>query len=161
MTLVGYDQLRARFAAISGPMATSELMTQLGTAAVGEQKLLEAPHRKTGITGASIHVGAVSASSVETIVGGAGRYLELGTPPHEITPKARKALAWAQGEAGGAFRRLSGATRVGVGRANIVFARRVHHPGTAPAPFMVPGAEAAVQKAGLLDRIVERWNRAA
>lgn len=163
VTITGYDALRARFAAISGPVATVELMKQLGGAAVREQAKLEAPHRKTGITGASIRLGAVTASSVVTQVGGAGSFLEFGTRPHEITPKAAKALAWASGPAGGQFRRLSGATRKGVGAANMTFAKRVHHPGTTASPFMVPGAQTAIAKSGasIGAEIVKRWDEAA
>jgi hypothetical protein len=162
VTVIGYSQLQARFAAISGPVATVGLMKALGVAAVREQKLLEAKHRKTGITGASIRLGTVTASSVVTEVGGAGAFLEFGTRPHEITPKAAKALAWASGPAGGPFRRLSGAPRKGTSSSNMTFAKRVHHPGTSPSPFMVPGAEAAISKSGasIGTAIVQRWDAA-
>lgn len=155
VTITGYSQLQARFAAISGPVATVELMKQLGVAAIREQKLLEAPHRKTGITGASIQLGAVTASSALTRVGGAGEYLEFGTRPHIITPKVAKVLAW------GGPRRLSGALRKGAKATN--FAMLVHHPGTKPYPFMVPGAQAAISKSGasIGTAIVQRWNGAA
>ena len=155
VTITGYSQLQARFAAISGPVATVELMKTLGVAAIREQKLLEAPHRKTGITGASIRLGAVTASSVVTEVGGAGPFLEFGTKPHLITPKVARVLAW------GGPRRLSGALRKGARATN--FAMYVHHPGTKPSPFMVPGAKAAISKSGATigTAIVNRWNGAA
>jgi hypothetical protein len=41
-----------------------------------------------------------------------------------------------------------------------VFAREVHHPGTRPHPFLVPGARAALTKVGLT-AIVDEWNKAA
>lgn len=155
VTITGYSQLQARFAAISGPIATTQLMKQLGTAAVREQKLLEARHRKTGVTGASIRVGTTTPSSVITEVGGAGVFLEFGTRPHIITPKVAKVLAW------GGPRRLSGALVKGGQATN--FATVVHHPGTRPSPFMVPGAEAAIAKSGasIGSAIVQRWDAAA
>lgn len=174
VTIRGYAQLQARFAAISGPVATTQLMKQLGAAAIREQKLLERPHRKTGITGASIRLGPVTASSVVTEVGGAGTYLEFGTRPHEITPNAKKALAFAsQGLVNERFGtqanifRLSGALRVGAmrkfGNAAFVVVKSVHHPGTKASPFMVPGAQAAIQKSGATvgAEIVKRWDAAA
>jgi hypothetical protein len=154
VTIIGYTQLQARFAAISGPVATVELMRQLGGAAIREQALLEAPHRKTGITGASIRLGTVTASSALTEVGGAGEFLEFGTRPHTITPKVAKVLAW------GGPRTLSGRLRKGGQATN--FATIVHHPGTKPSPFMVPGAKAAIAKSGasIGTAIVQRWDAA-
>lgn len=158
--LTGYTQLQARIHAISSPETQAVFMKMLGTAAISEQRLLFRRHRKTGITGATIRLVEVTSTTALTTVGGAGIYVELGTRPHLITPNAAKALAWANGPAGGAFRRLSGATRKGVSAANMTFAKSVHHPGTKPSPFMLPGAELAVQKAGL-EPLVGAWNSAA
>jgi hypothetical protein len=47
------------------------------------------------------------------------------------------------------------------GRNGITFAKRVHHPGTRAQPFMLPGAERAVETVLLRERIVGNWNRAA
>ena len=116
-----------------------------------EQKLLV--HRKTGNTGRSIHLAEVTASSATTEAGGAAEYLEFGTRPHTITPNARKALRFAASPGGA---RLTGSPRTG---AAVVFAKVVHHPGTKPYPFMLPGAVAAVQAAGL-EPIVNAWNAA-
>lgn len=163
MTLQGYDSLQRRFAALQGSVGDPQLMTLLGLAAVREQKLLEAKHRRTGNTGRTIRLAEVTADTAKTVVGGAGVYLERGTRPHVIVPRKATVLAWAKGEAGGQFRRLSGRTRSGVARANMIFARRVHHPGTKADPFMVPGAQKALLGAGLAvgKAIVELWNKAA
>lgn len=148
--LLGVTALQRRLAAISGPGAMTRYMRLIGTAANREQKLLV--HRKTGNTGRSIHLGAVTANSVETVAGGAAIFLEHGTKPHTITPNAAKALRFAA--PGGA--RLSGSPRKGAG---VIFATIVHHPGTRPYPFMLPGAQNAVANAGL-DPIIEEWNAA-
>jgi len=150
VVILGETALQRRLAAISGPNAMTQIMRLIGTAAVREQKLLV--HRKTGNTGRSIHVASATATKVVTEAGGAAVYLEKGTRPHTITPKAAKALRFAASPAGA---RLSGAPRKG---AAVVFARVVHHPGTKPYPFMVPGAVAGVQAAGI-DPIVEAWNK--
>lgn len=160
MSLEGYESLMRRFAAIEHGVATPALMTALGTAAVAEQKTLFRPHTKTGTTSRSIRIGAVTPSSVETRVGFGGPFVERGTRAHVITPRAAKALAWAAGGAGGQFRRLSGNTRKGVGRGDVTFARRVHHPGTTADPFMVPGAKRALEGAGIAKYIVELWDHA-
>ncbi len=149
--LLGVTALQRRLAAISGPNALPQIMRLIGTAAVREQKLLV--HRKTGNTGRSIHLVSATAQKAVTEAGGAAAYLEFGTKPHTITPRAAKALRFAA-SAGGA--RLSGSPRSG---AAVVFAKVVHHPGTKPYPFMVPGAVAAVQQAGV-DPIIELWDKA-
>jgi hypothetical protein len=150
--VTGYSALQARLHAI-GSQGSSSFMRLLGKAAVAEQKFLV--HRKTGNLGRTIHVGAVTPTSVETIASANyAAFVELGTRPHTITPRAKKALRWAASPAG---RRLTGTPRKG---AAVVFAKRVHHPGTKPYPFMIPGAKAAVNKTGL-QAIVDAWNGAA
>jgi len=147
--LLGVTALQRRLAAISGPNAMQRWHQVIGNAAVREQKLLV--HRKTGNTGRSIHLASATAQAATTDAGGAAVYLEFGTRPHTITPKAAKALRFAASPGGA---RLSGSPRVG---ASVVFARVVHHPGTKPYPFMLPGAVAAVQAAGI-DPIIDEWN---
>lgn len=158
--LQGYEQLRRRLVAISGAQGSSQVMRMLGLAAVREQKLLV--HRKTGTTGRTIRVGTVTPTSVTTIAGGAAAFLEDGTRPHLITPKAAMALRFA---APGVGVTLAGRVRTGearrLGKGAFVFAKVVHHPGTRPYPFLLPGAKLAVQKSGLTDAIVERWNQAS
>lgn len=148
----GLPQLQARMRAITPQK--SGLMQKLAFATVAEAKRLVP--RKTGNLGRSIHV--VSFSATEARVEASAKYavfVERGTKAHEITPKARKALRFAATAAG---RRLTGTPRKG---ADVVFAKRVHHPGTKPQPFMLPGAQKAIQKAGLASQIVKDWNAAA
>jgi hypothetical protein len=152
IVLLGETTLQRRLAAIGGPSAIDRYMTAIGLAAVREQKLLV--HRKTGNTGRTIRlIQPVTGGTAVTVAGGAGVYLEYGTRPHTITPRAAKALRFA---ASGGGARLSGAPRVG---AAVVFAKVVHHPGTKPYPFALPGAVAAVQASGN-DPIVKSWNEA-
>lgn len=150
----GSRELNARLTAISSPAFGRKLMGMLGLAAVREQKLLV--HRKTGVTGRSIHVGSVTDHSVTTEAAAAARWLEFGTKAHLIKPKHGKMLRWA---ANASDRRLTGTPKAGT--SDFIFARVVHHPGTKPYPFMLPGARIALQKAGLLDSIVTSWNNAA
>ena len=118
-----------------------------------EQKLRQLPHQKTGTTSRSIHVSSVTSSSVTTQAAAAARWLEFGTKAHIIRPKVAKVLAW------GGPRRLTGSLRKGASATN--FATIVHHPGSRPYPFMIPGAKLAISKAGLADMVVKAWNGAA
>jgi len=149
-TIVGLSALERRIAAVSNPKGVMKL---LGQATVREAKLLV--HRKTGNLGRSIRIGAQTERSV-TVIAGANyaSFVEYGTRPHEITPRAAKALRFAVG----GNRRLSGSPRSG---APVVFARRVHHPGTKPYPFLVPAAKRAISSSGLRDVIIDDWNMAA
>ena len=152
--VIGAQALERRLAAISGGTLGVNVMRSLGLSTVREAKLLV--HRKTGNLGRSIHVSSTTPTTA-TVVASA-RYaadVEFGTRAHTITPRAAKALRWAASASG---RRLSGAPRVG---AAVIFAKRVHHPGTKPYPFLVPGAKAAVAKSGLRDAVVKLWNEAA
>jgi hypothetical protein len=147
----GIPQLRARIEAIT---PNAGLLRKVALLAVREQKLL-AP-RKTGNLARTIHLGAVTPTRAETIASADyAAYVEQGTRPHEIRPRNRKALRWA---ADGASARLSGTPRSG-GR--VRFAKRVMHPGTRAQPFMVPGAQKAVEGAGLKAAVVKEWNDAA
>ena len=147
----GIPQLRARIEAIT---PDEKLLRTIALSAVREQKLL-AP-RKTGNLARTIHIGAVTPTRAETIASADyAAYVERGTRPHEIRPRNRKALRWA---ASSGDSRLTGSPRTG-GR--VRFAKRVQHPGTRAQPFMVPGAQKAVQGAGLKATVVEAWNDAA
>lgn len=151
----GLPELERRFAAISQGKGSRKLMGQLGLLAVAEQKRLVA--RKTGNTARTIRLGRVTDDSVETKVGKVGLYLEHGTKAHDIVPRTKRALRWPTGGT-----RLSGRATVASARAGaFAFARRVRHPGTKAQPFMKPGAENAIRKAGLRDLIVAAWDRAA
>ena len=152
--IIGLGALDRRLNAISPLKGGSALMKKLAASTIREEKLLVP--RKTGNLGRSIHVQSVTAESA-TIIAAANyaAFVEYGTKPHEITPNAKKALRFAASAAG---RRLSGSPRKG---ANVVFAKVVHHPGTKPHPYMVPGAKLAVSRAGLVEEIIKEWNGAA
>ena len=132
-------------------------MKMLGAAVVREEKLLV--HRKTGTTARSIHVASTTATSVTVEAGFAAPFLEYGTKPHEITPNAKRALRWATSSSKG-FRLSGRPSSAKGGQVGYAFATVVHHPGTKPAPFMLPGAKVAVEKSGA-DSIIEAWNGAA
>lgn len=149
----GMNDLQKRLRAIGSPRATERMMQMIGLAAVANAKVAVA--RKTGNLGRSIHTEKLTATSVNVVASAkyAG-YVEHGTRPHEITPNAKKALRFAASPGG---RRLTGAPRVG---ASVVFAKRVHHPGTRAQPYLIPGAKKAIADAGA-DVIVTEWNGAA
>ena len=123
-------------------------VAQLST--IREAKLLV--HRKTGHLGRSIVPGALTAThaQVEARTPYAAT-VEFGSKPHIIRPVKAKALAW------GGVRRLSGTLAKGSSPTH--FARLVHHPGTKPYPYLIPGAKKAV--ADMKDVIVALWNKAA
>ncbi len=149
MSVQGADALQRRLTALQH----TPLLKTLGLSTVREAKLLV--HRKTGNLGRSIHVKSQTDTHVvvEASANYAG-YVERGTRAHEITPRAAKALRFAASASG---RRLSGSPRVG---AAVVFAKRVHHPGTKPYPFLIPGAKRAVEKSGLSNIVIDTWNQA-
>lgn len=82
--------------------------------------------------------------------------VELGTKPHVILPKNKKALAFQLGGKLGRGTRRRGRTGMIGGGAKIVVAK-VNHPGTRPHPFMLPAAEALVRQA---PRLLQRLARA-
>ncbi len=159
MSVEGIPALERRFAAISGPTANKRLLGQLGLLAVANAKSILYPaHRKTGNLGRTIRLGTVTASEATILAGGKGgvgyaRIVELGSRPHIIRPRNKKALAW------GGRRRLSGSLRTGSKATN--FATFVNHPGTKPVAYLRGGAERAIRQAGLKDKIVSAWNSAA
>jgi hypothetical protein len=165
-TIQGYTQLQARIAALKGPELGKAIMGSLAAAAVREQKLLlyQEVTRRTGHSGQNVILGTVTATSAQTIARSTAAYIETGTRPHEIRPRNKKALFFSPSGAGtrltgsvkSAFRG-SAAARAKVGA---VFAMVVHHPGTKPHNFMVQGAQQAISKAGLADRVVAVWNGA-
>lgn len=137
VSIAGIPGLQRRLKAISD---FSDDMRELGLIAVGEEKRLAAV--KTGNMRRQIHIGKITAKSVETVAG--ANYsgaVEFGTRPHEIRPRNKKALRFK-------------------GRGGITFAKRIHHPGTRAQPFMVPGAERAIERYRF-SRVIDRWNRAA
>ena len=157
-SIVGMTALQHRLAAVGNPSLTQNLMRRLATASMGEAKLLVP--KKTGNLARSIHVGTVTPTTGQVVASANyAAYVEHGTGPHEITPNARKALRWAQKGAG---LRLSGNPTKATQRAGaFVFAKKVHHPGTHEHPYLLPGAKAAVTKAGLAEQVITAWNEAA
>lgn len=155
--VTGIPQLQARLAAVGKVGPT--IMQRLAIATVANAKRNTAPNRKTGNLERSI--GVVSATPARVLIVAGARYagyVELGTRGGTIiTPRARLALAWAPGPAGGAFQRLSGSPRSGVGRANMIFAKRVRRGATRPFPFLRPGALQAIEQLGLAQQIRAAW----
>ena len=142
-------QLQARLKAIG---ETQPAMRALQLSTIHEAQALV--HRKTGNLQRNIVPGPVSAE--HAVIEARAPYaaaVELGAKPHIIKPKNAKVLAW------GGERRLSGKLKSGSKPTH--FAKLVHHPGNKPFPYLVPGAKAALKKAGLLAAIVEKWNQAA
>lgn len=155
-TIKGLDAYFRRINAVTGPTTRHQLLGLLGLTGVAEAKKLV--HRRTGNLGRTIRLGPIGNDSVEILAGGTttvgyAAWVEFGTRPHDIVPKRAKALAW------GGKRTLSG--RLASGSKPTMFARRVHHPGTRAYPYLVPGAKAALEKAGLSEVIVQAWNQAA
>jgi hypothetical protein len=149
-SLEGLDKLNRQLDAIGD---TSGVLRTIQLAAVAEAKRLVP--RQTGTLARSIGPGSLTpAFAIVQARAGYAAYVELGTKPHVIRPKRKRVLAWAA-TAGGS--RLSGRPRKG---ATMRFAKVVHHPGTKPNPYLLPGARFALRKAGVLD-IIEKWNRAA
>ncbi len=132
---------------------TPSLMNRVGLQVVREAKLTVA--RQTGNLGRSIHVAHATPQTV-TVEASANyaAFVEKGTRAHEITPRAKKALRFAV-NAGG--RRLSGSPRKG---AAVIFAKRVHHPGTKAQPFLEPAAR-KVAATLTTEPLTDAWNGAA
>lgn len=128
---------------------TEPLMRAVQLSAIANAKALVP--RRTGFLQRAIIPGSVSATHAEVIANAPyAADVEYGTKPHDIVPKTKKALAW------GGARRLTGSLRAGAKPDH--FAKRVHHPGTKPKPYLVPGAKKAVADAGLRDAVVKAWN---
>lgn len=145
-------QLRARLTALDRGREQIARKWALETTRLA--KIKHRPNKKTGITSASIAPRNVTPKGAEVKAGGAAVYLESGTRPHVIRPRRKKMLRFAA-SAGG--RRLSGAPRRG---ADVVFARRVNHPGTKAYPFLGPAAREAVGAVGV-KVLVDEWDGAA
>lgn len=151
-TLKGLPELRARIKAITPN--SPDLMRSLAVIVTAEAKYLVP--RRTGNLGRSIQIGYVTRNSaqVKATANYAG-YVEFGTRPHIIRPRNAKALRFAPG----AGSRLSGTPRRNAH--NIIFAKKVRHPGTRPRPFMEPAVRIAAKAAGLAAQIIKHWNDAA
>jgi hypothetical protein len=148
--LIGADKLRRRLKALE---TGRPILKDIQIKAVAEAKARVA--RKTGHTARTIVPGALGDRFTIVEAAGAAVFLEGGTKPHVIRPRKAGMLAWPANASG---RRLSGRARTASGR--MIFARVVHHPGTKPQPFLLPGAIAAVRSVGI-ESIVDAWNDAA
>jgi hypothetical protein len=151
MTLEGSAQLHRRLDALADSPKGLLRQWQLGSVAEAKRMV----PRKTGHLGRSIGPGGLFGD--HAIVRAATNYaafVEYGTRAHEIRPRNKRVLRF---PANGGSARLTGSVRRG-GAA--IFARSVHHPGTRPHPFLIPGARAALGKIGALV-LVDEWNKAA
>ena len=148
--LVGGKELERRLKAISNGRP---VLQTIQLKAVAEAKARVA--RKTGHTARTIRPGSLTDRFAIVSAAGAAIFLEGGTRPHTIRPRNARSLSWPANASG---RRLSGRARTNAGRR--IFARVVHHPGTKPQPFLLPGAVAAVKSVGI-EPIITAWNRAA
>lgn len=149
MTLVGGVSLRKRLRAIKD---VRPILRDIQLTAVREAKL-RVP-RKTGRLGRSIGPGRLTPreATIEATAAYAA-YVEFGTRPHVIRPKRAKALRFApKGQT-----RLSGAPKAG---AQVIFAKKVDHPGTKAQPFLLPAVREAASRQSVA-RIVEKWNQAS
>lgn len=145
--LIGQKDAQRRLRALE---ETRPLLQTIQLRAVAEAKKRVA--RATGHTARTIAPGDLTDSYTIVRAAGAAIFLEGGTRAHVIRPRNAKVLSWT------ANKRLSGRARTAGGRR--FFARVVHHPGTKPQPFLVPGAVAALHSVGIRP-LIEQWNRAA
>ena len=152
-TITGQKQLAARLNAMA--KAPKDMLREVGLTAVSDAKRIVP--RRTGNLGRTIRIGSMTDTHVEVTAGGTlnvgyAAAVEFGSRPHVIVPRRAKALAWGGGRTlGGRLRAGSQATH---------FARRVNHPGTRAQPYLIPAFEKALRVVGL-DKVVERWNKAA
>lgn len=152
----GMRSLRRRLDAV-GKLVDDETLGDWQIRTVAHAKTRHRPNKKTGMTSASIQPGRKGRGEAEVEAGGAAVFLEYGTKPHTIVPRSGRVLVWARD---GRNRRLSGAARKGTKSGDLVFARKVSHPGTKPYPFLIPGAEQARDEVFDADAVVKRWNKA-
>lgn len=146
----GRRELEARFRAIGD---TSKLLRKFAPAGLAEIKR-ETPRRTSNLSRNNV---IASVSDTEIRYANAAGYaaaVHEGSKPHDIRPKRRKALRFAPG--GGAT--LAGRPRAG---AQVVFAKRVRHPGNKPNPFMVRGLRKAIERFGFGQSVVDTWDESA
>ena len=146
-TITGMASLNARLTRV-GSVGLKRTLELLALSTTREAKLLVP--RQTGNLGRSITItGYTTTSATVTARANYAAYVEYGTRAHIIKPRNAKVLAW------GGARRLSGSLRSGA--KPTAFAMVVHHPGTRPHPYLIPGAKIAVEKSGVA-AIVDAWN---
>lgn len=146
--IVGMDALLRRMKALG---ETKPVMRALQLSTVHEAQARV--HRRTGLLQRRIVPGALTDDTA--IIEARTPYAaaeELGRRAIVIVPKKGRVLAW------GGDRRLSGSLKAGAKPTH--FAMKVHQPARKGHPYLIPGAIAALRKAGL-GPIVDRWNHAA
>ena len=149
--LKGRRQLEARFRAIGD---TSQLLRKFAPVGLGEIKR-ETPFRTRNLS-RNNDIASISATEIRYVNRAAyAAPVHEGSKPHDIVPRRRKALRFAASPGGAT---LTGRPRKG---AQVVFAKRVRHPGNKPNPFMIRGLKLAIEKFSFGRAIVERWNGAA
>jgi hypothetical protein len=153
--VIGMRGLQRRLKAIG--RTPDELLADWPMRTIRNAKVSHRPHKKTGLTERSIQPGRRGKDEATVQAGGASVFLEYGTRPHTIVPRRARMLAWAPDAAN---RRLSGAIRKGVASKDLIFARRVHHPGTKADPFLVPAGQDALEEFLGQDPVQRLWNKA-
>lgn len=158
----GIPQLQRRLKAIGD---TRGLLHKLQLDTTAEAKrIVRAQHPRTsGDLGRSIEPGYITSHEALVVAhAGYAAYVELGTRPHIIRPRNGQFLRF---PAKGVQTTRTGRVRTSevrrLGKGAYTFAREVHHPGTKPEPFLLPGAKKAASDDGMKDLIIERWNSAA
>jgi hypothetical protein len=149
--LRGGRELQARLSAIGD---TSQLLRKFAPLGLRHIKI-ETP-RKTGNLSRANAI--LSVSDREVRYGNRANYavpVHEGSKPHTIVPTRRKALRFAPSASG---RRLSGSPQTG---AQVVFAKRVRHPGNKANPFMARGLRSALAETDFGRAIVDLWDKAA
>ena len=149
-------QLQARLTAIE--RAPRDMLRQMAVEGVAEAKRLVP--RKTGNLARTIQVGRVTDDSAQIRAGANyAAVVEFGSRAHLIRPRRKRVLMFSRNPGA---RRLTGSVRTANRRPGqgVIFARIVHHPGTRPHPYLVPGLQKAAERVGL-GAIVAAWNGAA
>ena len=156
-TLIGYEALQARLQRL-GHM-DARLMKMLGAQVIREATI-RAPQKSRNLV-RTLQYQPISETEARVAArANYAAFVEFGTglygPKHErITPKAKKAMRWMGGPAS-AFR-LSGSVRSGNAGAGAGYIFATSTKGMHPHPFLIPGAKAAIQNAGLANEVHLVW----
>lgn len=147
MTVRGIPQLQARVKRLGDTKLLLSTFTLTGMA----QIRLETP-RKTSNLSRNNQLGSITPLSVDfTNTANYAIPVHQGSRPHDIVPRRAKVLRWpVKGSA-----RLSGAAKSG---GAVIFARRVHHPGNKPNPWIIRGLQKAIGVFGLRNAVYRLWN---
>lgn len=148
-TLKGRKELEARFRAIGD---TSKLLRKFAPGGLAEIKR-ETPYRTRNLSRNNV---IASVTDTEIRYANKAAYaapVHEGSRPHDIVPRRASVLA---------FPAAGSATRAGRVRrgGQVIFAKRVRHPGNKANPFMLRGLRKAIEKFGFGRSVVETWDRA-